>query len=677
MTSTAAQPERAESLRVENARISWLDSGLPYSLDFEDTYHSCAGAREESRTLFIEGNNLQSRWREASGGLFIIAELGFGCALNFLQTLACWRQSANKPAKLHYIAFEKYPLRTLDLARVLAQWPDLAPFAEPLLAQYPEHGAGCHRLYLADDVCLDLHYGDALESLQALELAASPGVNAWYLDGFSPALNPALWDEPIASSMRQLSAPGATVTSYSVAGQIRRALSQYGFTVSKREGFARKRHSLFATLDADNTRQAETAPLPAHGRVLIVGAGLAGCTTAAAFLRRGHSVQLLDAGQSLLSGASGISQLALRPRLFQNAQPQAAFFLNAFTTAQRLWQSCRKSWHPSGVLQFAGAMNKKSGASSKKITEIYDERSVRHLSADQASELSGLPQREPAYYFPNGGWLATQRLADELLAPWRDGSLQIHTHTEVTQLSQNARGAWEVNAGEKVFVADCVVLCNSHAAASLFDTCGLPAKLQLQSSLGQTSLVDPTPHSVDLATVICAERTLFPVLGGVQTIAASYSQQEPMAQRKPSAQERPSASDEADACAANLAGANSLFDTPQFIQERGRERATRSAGEDFLPLVGPAPDVEKIESDLALLRRNARAMLGGIDHPLPKHRGLYLNLGHGSNGLASTPLCAEFLASLASGEPLPLSRGERAIVEPARFVLRAMKKQRA
>jgi tRNA 5-methylaminomethyl-2-thiouridine biosynthesis bifunctional protein len=61
----------------------------------------------------------------------------------------------------------------------------------------------------------------------------------------------------------------------------------------------------------------------------------------------------------------------------------------------------------------------------------------------------------------------------------------------------------------------------------------------------------------------------------------------------------------------------------------------------------------------------------------PLTEGLYLNIGHGSNGLASTPLCAEFLASLAAGEPSPLSRRERDILEPARFILRAMKKQRA
>ena len=669
MTSTTAQPERSKTLRVENARISWLDSGLPYSLDFDDTYHSSAGAREESRTLFIEGNELQSRWRDADKPLFTIAELGFGCALNFLQTLVCWRQSDEKPAKLHYIAFEKHPLRTSNLTRVLALWPELAPLAEQLLAQYPEHGAGCHRLFFGNDVCLDLHYGDALESLQSLDIAESPGVNAWYLDGFSPALNPKLWDEPIALVMRRLSAPGATATSYSVAGQVRRALSQHGFSVSKREGFARKRHSLFASLDSKEDAQQEKTSPPSskNARVLIIGAGLAGCTTAAAFLRRGYRVQLLDAGKAPLSGASGIAQLALRPRLFQSAEPQASFFLQAFTSAQRLWQLCTDSWHPSGVLQFAGAMNKKSETSSERIRKIYDSRSVQYLSRKDASELSGLPAREPAYYFPSGGWIASEKLADELLAPWQDDeSLEVHINTRISQLSLTTLGAWTASADDKLFTADCVVICNSHAAASLLNESCLPAKLRLQNSRGQTSIVDPTPASERLSAVVCAERSLFPPLRGCQTIAASYGQGEHTAEAQANASE------------ANLTGANSLFDTPQFTQERRSQSATRSAGEDFLPLVGPAPDVDNIEEDFALLRRNARAASDQTSgKPIASHRGLYLNIGHGSNGLASTPLCAEFLASLAAGEPSPLSRREREILEPARFILRAMKKQRA
>ncbi len=662
MINTAAADRRAQTLKVDNASITWLESGMPYSQDFNDTYHSSAGAREESRYLFIEGNELEARWAQSQALGFTIAELGFGCALNFLQTLACWRQSKRKPRKLHYIAFEKHPLRTEDLARALALWPDLAPHADQLLTQYPEHSVGCHRLFF-DDVCLDLHYGDACERLQALDFSQCAGVDAWYLDGFSPALNPELWDDSIATALRALSAPGATATSYSVAGSVRRALTQSGFSVSKRAGFAHKRHSLFACLGAaESTRSAETLGLPAKARVLVIGAGLAGCTTAASFLKRGFSVQLLDAAEEPLSAASGISQLALRPRIFQLASPQAAFFLQAFSNAQRLWRRCADSWHASGVLQFAQAMNKKSEQSADRLLEIYDERVAAWLSADAASEAAGIHLKEAALYFPEGGWVDTKALASEILAPWLKGdTLTITNNTEINQLSRNDSGQWEARSVDKCFTADYVVLCNSQAASSLLERSHLPGQLRIQNTRGQTSVVAPTKTSAGVSAVVCGPRSLFPALSGSQTIAASYSRDEVTAEAQLSAQEE------------NLAGANTLFDTPQFTQELYSESAMRSAGEDFLPIIGPAPDVEQIESDFARLRRNAQA---NPDKAISSHRGLYLNIGHGSNGLASTPLSAEFIASLACGEPSPLSRAERECLEPARFILRAMKKQR-
>ncbi len=80
-----------------------------------------------------------------------------------------------------------------DLARVLKQWPELAPAAAELLAQYPDHSAGCHRLFFGKEVILDLHYGDAVERLNSMMKSQTTAVDAWYLDGFSPSLNPSLW----------------------------------------------------------------------------------------------------------------------------------------------------------------------------------------------------------------------------------------------------------------------------------------------------------------------------------------------------------------------------------------------------------------------------------------------------------------------------------------------------
>jgi tRNA 5-methylaminomethyl-2-thiouridine biosynthesis bifunctional protein len=115
---TSKQPA---TLIVANAQLSWLDTGLPYSLDFDDTYHSSEGAQAESRYLFLDGNRITQRWHEAYESAkrvvdcFTVAELGFGCGLNFLETLQRWTQAHSKPHRLHYVAFEKHPLTHADL----------------------------------------------------------------------------------------------------------------------------------------------------------------------------------------------------------------------------------------------------------------------------------------------------------------------------------------------------------------------------------------------------------------------------------------------------------------------------------------------------------------------------------------------------------------------------------
>ena len=53
--------------------------------------------------------------------------------------------------------------------------------------------------------------------------------DAFYLDGFSPALNPELWSPEVCRSLARLALPEATLATWSVAGGVRRALSQAGF----------------------------------------------------------------------------------------------------------------------------------------------------------------------------------------------------------------------------------------------------------------------------------------------------------------------------------------------------------------------------------------------------------------------------------------------------------------
>ena len=91
---------------------------------------------------------------------------------------------------------------------------------------------------------LEVIAGDARDTLPAWGGRA----DAWFLDGFSPARNPELWEPALLASVAARSTPGATAATYSAAGHVRRALAAAGFTVTRTAGHGAKRHMTRARL---------------------------------------------------------------------------------------------------------------------------------------------------------------------------------------------------------------------------------------------------------------------------------------------------------------------------------------------------------------------------------------------------------------------------------------------
>ncbi|MGO1345373.1 tRNA (5-methylaminomethyl-2-thiouridine)(34)-methyltransferase MnmD, partial [Chromohalobacter japonicus] len=190
-------------------------SDAPYSSVYDDVYFSRHDGRAETVHVFLDGNRLPERfaaWREARP--FVIGETGFGTGLNMLCAWTCFEQHAPAEARLHLVSTEKYPFPRDALARALAIWPDLAAQARPLIDQWPEPLSGVHRLWLSERVTLDLHFGDAAERLTRLD----GRVDAWFLDGFSPAKNPDMWQPELFEAMANVSRPGATFATFTCAG---------------------------------------------------------------------------------------------------------------------------------------------------------------------------------------------------------------------------------------------------------------------------------------------------------------------------------------------------------------------------------------------------------------------------------------------------------------------------
>lgn len=202
--------------------LDWRCGGVPVSQQFDDPYFSLGGGLEETRHVFLAGNDLPARLVPG----FHVAETGFGTGLNAL-ALA---QVAQVPVRM--TSFEAFPMSSSQLEQAHAAFPDLADLAAQLRDGW---GKGVIRL---GQVALTVVLGDVRQTLPAWGQAA----DAWFLDGFSPAKNPQMWGADVMAQVAAHTAPGGTFATYTAAGHVRGALAQAGFAVTRTSGFGHKRH---------------------------------------------------------------------------------------------------------------------------------------------------------------------------------------------------------------------------------------------------------------------------------------------------------------------------------------------------------------------------------------------------------------------------------------------------
>lgn len=205
----------------DQSGLDWRGA-IPVSRRFDDPYFSLAGGLDETRHVFLAGNDLPQRLRPG----FHVAETGFGTGLNLL-ALA---QVASVPVR--FTSFEAFPITVEELARAHAAFPELAGLSTELRAGWGAAG------FRVGQVVVEIIRGDARDTLPAWEGMA----DAWFLDGFSPAKNPELWSDALMAEVGRHTAPSGSFATYTAAGHVRRALAAAGFAVERAPGFAGKRH---------------------------------------------------------------------------------------------------------------------------------------------------------------------------------------------------------------------------------------------------------------------------------------------------------------------------------------------------------------------------------------------------------------------------------------------------
>ncbi|AFY18545.1 bifunctional tRNA (5-methylaminomethyl-2-thiouridine)(34)-methyltransferase MnmD/FAD-dependent 5-carboxymethylaminomethyl-2-thiouridine(34) oxidoreductase MnmC [Pseudomonas sp. UW4] len=651
---------------LPHAQLDWDDQGRPYSRMFDDVYFSDKSGLDETRYVFIEQNRLAERFAALpDGGRLVIGETGFGTGLNFLCAWQVFEQHAVAGARLHFVSVEKYPLSPADLQRALALWPELKVFVDQLLEQYVAIHQGFQRLTLDHGrITLTLLIGDALEQLPQLNAR----IDAWFLDGFAPAKNPDMWTAELFAELARLAAPGASISTFTSTGWVRRLLNAAGFKMKRTPGIGHKweilRGEFLGWPDdvpapaPDKPWFARPAPPSGERRALVIGAGLAGCASAASLAARGWQVTLLERHDDIAREASGNPQGVLYLKLSAHGTVLSQMIVSGFGYTRRLLEHLQRGrdWDDCGVLQLA--FNAREAERQAQLAVAFAPDLLHLLDQSGAQAVAGIGLAHGGLFYPQGGWVHPPALCQ-----WQAGHprVQLLTHCDALEL-RKVEDQWQAWNGEQLLACAPVVVLAGAAEIQRFpESAGLP----LKRIRGQITRLAQTPQSQALSTVVCAEGYVAPARLGEHTLGASFDFN----------------SDDLTPTTAEHLGNLAMLDEishdlverleidrldPESLQGRAAFRCTSP---DYLPIVGPLADTQAFAQAYAALGKDARQV---PDVECPWLDGLYINSGHGSRGLITAPLSGELLAAWLDNEPLPLPRSVAEACHPNRFALRRL-----
>ena len=677
---------------IQTAKLHWQldDNGVtaPLSSEFGDVYFSKTDGLAESRHVFIDGNDLATRLANLRNfERFVIGEIGFGTGLNILAIWQLWQQiRPDNHSHLHIITTEKFPLSKTDLEQALSVWTELAGLSQQLIDNYPPPLAGCHRLNWFDErLTIDLWLGDATSSLS--QVTGEGKVDAWLLDGFAPSCNQELWSADLLAQIARLSKTHTTLATFSVASAVKQGLKHHGFTLAKRKGFGKKREMLtasfqpkltsanfcklyfrynkkikpfFVTLPftasfesrrrqrrkANNVKGFELPNFSAITKplsVAVIGAGVAGLSSAYALAARGHKVTIFDKAQPL-AGASGNIRGFLAPKLTSRKRRETNLHAIGYLASCRFYPYLTAQTGIK-ILQTTGCLDLLSH-NRLQLDEVKDFpiEFARLLTAEQAKAKVGYEVGQ-AIFLPNAGLITTANFANAVLChPNISFQTEELTYFQQAYFQQDSDQVLLTFTEHQQFF-DHVLLCMA------LDTCDfLPAVKRFNHSRGQVTWFAVDEHDK-------AQLPKLPLKYG--SYYASFNEnskrhvmlgasfvRDTLDTTPAVADHQMNVADLADAVP-DLVNNTDMFTVEKNLPHWQGRASIRSQTVDYLPLVGQVWQ--------AGYESNSR---------------VWTFSALGSKGYAYAPICSELLAGLLCGEMLPLANKMVNSLSPNRKVIR-------
>ncbi len=225
-------------LRTEDGSVTL------YHHDMGASYRSTSGAVTESSHIFLKGTGLSER-----SGEWLVLELGFGGAINFLLTAStCLKRSDVTSLRYWTVEREPLPASLFDSAEY-TEWiveKKLLTLAKEASTQaIGQPGKWSPSSLTLQGTCLEL-------SLFAGDWRDAPVIpssaHAVFHDPFGPKVNTDAWSEACFRWSVSQMCPDAQLATYSAAGVVRRAMAAAGLSWRKIPGPGRKREITIASL---------------------------------------------------------------------------------------------------------------------------------------------------------------------------------------------------------------------------------------------------------------------------------------------------------------------------------------------------------------------------------------------------------------------------------------------
>ena len=392
---------------------------------------------------------------------------------------------------------------------------------------------------------------------------------------------------------------------------------------------------------------------------IVIGAGIAGCSTAHALAKRGVKVTLIERHEKIAQEASGNHIATLYPKLSKNETAQSKLTLQGFAFTLDLLNSLPNSnqfFNACGQIQLA--FDARELARQRAIVDQPNHLELQLLTANQASELAGIVLKMGGLFCANAGWV---KPADFCAALLNLPNIQLMTLTKALKIERSTHN-WLIKTDNKAdLVADIVVICNANDIKQ-FSVCQSAA---LTTVRGQVNYFNQNATSQAIKTIICGTHYCSPAVDGMHSIGATYAPND--------VNPHLNAIDTRSNLQALRHISPDIYASILDKNLNGRV-AWRSQTLDYLPLAGQLIDEENLRANPP--RYNANPA------DLPWLKGLYVNAGHGSKGMITAPLCGELIARLAIKESNEIKSNdllenffENSLISrlnPSRFLLREL-----